>query len=173
MGGGENLSSLKSLLSVSDGPEVSLPPLNQEENQLPFPASLAISAPDVEGSKLSVEGMGALVPCAGGPGMSTIGTGAGGGAVMRVSKIPTPSIIASNTPPKAADLAADLIPVLNCKNPPVKAPAAMLFHGSSTHKTKDTYITSTNNVLQGNTFLKLRRRGKAQQKLRTLLSQCN
>jgi len=135
MGGGENLSSLKSLLSVSEG-LVSLPPPNQEENQLSFPASLVFPAADVEGSKLSVEGMGALVPCAGGPGMSTIGTGAGGGAVMRVNKIPTPSIIASNTPPKAADLAADLIPVLNCKNPPVKAPAAMLFHGSSAHEDK-------------------------------------
>lgn len=42
--------------------------------------------------------------------MSIIG-GAGGGAVARVSKIPSPSIIASSTPPKAADLAAERMPV--------------------------------------------------------------
>lgn len=145
MGGGENLSSLKSLLSLPGG-FVSLPPPNQEENQLPFPDSLEVSDADVEGSENSVEDKGALVPWAGGPGMSTIGTGAGGGAVMRVSKIPTPSIIANSTPPNAADLAADLMPVLNCKNPPVKAPAAMLFHGSSTHR--ETWMRNSNKMLQ-------------------------
>ncbi len=37
----------------------------------------------------------------------------------------------SKMPPKAADLAADLGPVRSCKKPPVRAPAAMEFHGSS------------------------------------------
>ena len=37
----------------------------------------------------------------------------------------------NSTPPKAADLAADLGPVRSCKKPPVRAPAAMEFHGSS------------------------------------------
>ena len=122
--------------------------------------------------------------------MSTIGTGAGGGAVMRVSRMPTPSIRAcgawrqgrraghqrrqtgdpaeraffreekagrvraalkqgpastntparafgpshprtSSTPPNAADLAADRMPVRSCRKPPVSAPEAMLFQGSS------------------------------------------
>lgn len=61
---------------------------------------------------------------------SSIG-GAGGGAVIFVSKMPRPSIIARRTPPKAADLAADAGPVRNCRKPPVRAPAAMEFHGSS------------------------------------------
>ena len=39
-------------------------------------------------------------------------------------------------PPKAADLAADLGPVRSCKKPPVRAPAAMEFHGSSCSMSK-------------------------------------
>ena len=61
---------------------------------------------------------------------SSIG-GAGGGAVILVSRMPKPSIIASSTPPNAADLAADAGPVRNCRNPPVSAPAAIEFQGSS------------------------------------------
>lgn len=40
----------------------------------------------------------------------------------------------SRTPPNAADLAADLGPVRSCKKPPVNAPAAIEFHGSSCRK---------------------------------------
>jgi len=61
---------------------------------------------------------------------SSIG-GAGGGAVILVSRMPNPSIIARSTPPNAADLAADAGPVRSCKKPPVRAPAAMEFQGSS------------------------------------------
>lgn len=39
--------------------------------------------------------------------------------------------ITSKTPPNAADLAADLAPVRSCKKPPVRAPAAIEFQGSS------------------------------------------
>jgi hypothetical protein len=42
----------------------------------------------------SCDSVGGLLLLGEGPGMSTIGTGAGGGAVMRVSRMPTPSIIA-------------------------------------------------------------------------------
>lgn len=61
---------------------------------------------------------------------SNIG-GAGGGAVILVSRMPSPSIIASSTPPNAADLAALAGPVRSCRKPPVSAPAAIEFHGSS------------------------------------------
>ena len=36
--------------------------------------------------------------------------GAGGGAVARVRRMPKPSIMASSTPPNAADLAAERAP---------------------------------------------------------------
>lgn len=39
--------------------------------------------------------------------------------------------LTSKMPPKAADLAADLGPVRSCRKPPVRAPAAMEFQGSS------------------------------------------
>lgn len=39
--------------------------------------------------------------------------------------------LTSSTPPKAADLAALRMPVRSCRKPPVAAPAAMEFHGSS------------------------------------------
>ena len=55
--------------------------------------------------------------------MSIMG-GAGGGAVARVSRMPSPSIIASSTPPKAALLAAERMPagqhtrpLTPCNNP--------------------------------------------------------
>ena len=46
--------------------------------------------------------------------------GAGGGAVTRVSRMPTPSIMASSTPPNAADLPADRSPVRSCRKPPAE-----------------------------------------------------
>ena len=69
--------------------------------------------------------------CVDGPGMSIIGTGAGGGAVTLVSKMPTPSIIPNKTPPKIADFIAERRPVLSWRTPPVNAAALMLFQGSS------------------------------------------
>mmetsp|Transcript_31569 Transcript_31569/g.79847 ORF Transcript_31569/g.79847 Transcript_31569/m.79847 type:complete len:205 (+) Transcript_31569:321-935(+) len=57
--------------------------------------------------------------------------GAGGGLLMRVRKMPRPSIIASSTPPKAAARMALAGPVRRLRKPPVSAPAAMLFQGSS------------------------------------------
>lgn len=63
--------------------------------------------------------------------MSIIGTGAGGGAVTLVNRMPTPSIMPNKIPPKAADFMADRNPVRSWRTPPVNAAAAMLFHGSS------------------------------------------
>lgn len=48
--------------------------------------------------------------------------GAGGGAVTRVSRMPTPSIIASSTPPNTADLPALRRPVRSCRKPPAGQP---------------------------------------------------
>lgn len=66
-----------------------------------------------------------------GPGMSIMGTGAGGGAVTLVNRIPTPSIMPNKIPPNAADFIADRNPVRSWRTPPVNAAAAMLFQGSS------------------------------------------
>lgn len=49
---------------------------------------------------------------------------------MRVRKIPRPSIMARRTPPNAALRRAEAGPVRRLRNPPVRAPAAMLFQGS-------------------------------------------
>lgn len=49
----------------------------------------------------------------------------------RCSSCNRSALLTNRTPPKAADLAADLGPVRSCKKPPVKAPAAMEFQGSS------------------------------------------
>ena len=132
IGGGANRSSPPSSCGRSAGFSSFLPPI--QENHPPPPlgggASAGTASNTGEGTLTGASATGALVL---GPGMSTIGTGAGGGAVIRVSRMPTPSIMASSTPPKAADLAAERIPVRSCRKPPVKAPAAMLFHGSSVH----------------------------------------
>ena len=106
-------------------------PPNHPESHPCFPGCAPSSAGG--GTPLVPSGM-PLLLCATSwppPGMSIIGTGAGGGAVTRVKRIPTPSIMPSRIPPNAADLAADRTPVRSCNSPPVNAAAAILFHGSS------------------------------------------
>lgn len=145
MAGGENLSSVRSV-GPAGAAAFSPPPPNQPPNQpppLPPPLlpALLLPPPLLLGSGVAGRvgdafntGLGRLPPTAGAaatwPGMS-IGGGAIGGAVTRVSRMPSPSIIARSTPPNAADRPADFRPVRSCSTPPVSAPDAMLFQGSS------------------------------------------
>lgn len=110
----------------SRAPEVeeSLP--ENQENHPPLPPSVE-DASAVAVAICSGSGSGIVD----GPGISIIGTGAGGGAVTRVSRIPTPSIMPNKIPPNAADFMADLSPVRSWRSPPVSAADAMLFQGSS------------------------------------------
>ena len=57
--------------------------------------------------------------------------GGGGGAVSLVIIMPMPSIPASRTPPNTALRPALAMPCRSCRKPPVSAPDAMAFHGSS------------------------------------------
>lgn len=64
--------------------------------------------------------------------------GCGGGGICAdslVSMMPNPSIMAKSSPPTAADFPALRSPCLNCSTPPVSAPEAMEFHGSSFFRT--------------------------------------
>jgi len=111
---------------VPDVEELSLP--ENHENHPPLAPSLG----DASAVAVAIcSGFGSGSGIVDGPGISIMGTGAGGGAVTLVSRIPTPSIMPNKIPPNAADFMADLSPVRSWRSPPVSAADAMLFHGSS------------------------------------------
>ena len=85
--------------------------------------------------------------------MSSI-MGGGGGAVSLVIIIPMPSMPASSTPPNTALRPALAMPCRSCRKPPVSAPDAIAFHGSSCTDAGCQICPSALANAQGHTFLR-------------------
>ena len=122
-------------------PEAALPPagaaLGDDEESKPLsplpsrekpadsrPAGMSGGAVDAAGAAVLASPAGLCIS------MSSI-MGGGGGAVSLVIIMPMPSIPASRTPPNTALRPALAMPCRSCRKPPVSAPDAMAFHGSS------------------------------------------